>query len=64
MVTMDLHSRKTVKGHGYGLKIIQNIVKQNNGFLHMEIKDGSFNTDIMLDMDAKGEMNHVDYCDD
>lgn len=64
--TLKEVSLKTVKkdsGHGYGMKIIQGIVKANNGFLHMEIKNGEFLSDVMLDMDNKGESNADDWND-
>lgn len=52
---LNLSTRKEKDEHGYGLKIIQKIVKSYNGFLHMELTDHIFHTDILLDMDMKGE---------
>ncbi len=61
---INLKTTKESQGHGYGLKIIRSIVENYNGFLNMEIKDGMFETDIMMDMDSKGEKANASDSDD
>lgn len=64
MKEVNLKTSKESEGHGYGLKIIRSIVESYNGFLNMELKDGMFETDIMMDMDSKGDKTHASDSDD
>lgn len=39
--------------HGYGSKIVDDIVKKHNGQILRRIQDGMFTVDVMLDMEYK-----------
>ena len=46
-------TRKTGRGHGYGTKIIKNIVVAYNGYVDFNVEDNHFICDVMLNLNVK-----------
>ncbi len=49
----NFHTNKSETGHGYGLKIIRDIVKKYDGEMEITVSDGNFVVDIMLQTQEK-----------
>ena len=52
-----LKTTKKNRGHGYGTKIIKNIVKKYDGYVTFEYEDNKFVCDCMINMNHKGNIN-------
>ena len=53
----SLKTTKKNRGHGYGTKIIKNIVKKYEGYVTFEYEDNKFVCDCMINMNHKGNIN-------
>ena len=53
----SLKTTKRNRGHGYGTKIIRNIVKKYEGYVSFSYEDGKFVCDCMINMNHKGNIN-------
>ena len=53
----SLKTTKINRGHGYGTKIIKNIVKKYEGYVTFEYEDNKFVCDCMINMNHKGNIN-------
>ena len=53
----SLKTTKSGKAHGYGTKIIKNIVKKYEGYVTFDYEDGKFICDCMINMNHKGNIN-------
>lgn len=51
---IDLRTRKSSEGHGYGIKIVKSIVASCNGYTTFKIVNHHFVTDVRLDLEASG----------
>ena len=54
-----LTTRKAGRGHGYGTKIIKNIVKEYSGVVDFTIEDNLFIADALLNMNIKEEESNA-----
>ena len=52
-----LKTTKLNRGHGYGTKIIKNIVKKYEGYVTFAYEDNKFVCDCMINMNHKGNIN-------
>ena len=52
-----LKTTKKNRGHGYGTKIIKNIVKKYQGYVTFTYEEGKFVCDCMINMNIKGNIN-------
>ena len=53
----SLKTTKQNRGHGYGTKIIKNIVKKYQGYVTFTYEEGKFVCDCMINMNMKGNIN-------
>lgn len=53
----NLKTTKRDRGHGYGTKIIKNIVKKYQGYVTFTYEEGKFVCDCMINMNIKGNIN-------
>ena len=53
----NLKTTKRDRGHGYGTKIIKNIVKKYQGYVTFTYEEGKFVCDCMINMNITGNIN-------